>query len=324
MKSPAFWNKRDTLLVKALRPLSKFYGDIVQARLKNATPYVSKLPVICIGNVVMGGSGKTPVVQAIVRLLKESGKNPAILLRGYGGSNKETVSVDIHQHNAMLVGDEALLHATETVTMVSADRVKGAQAIEKDTWTTHIVMDDGLQNPSLKKTLSFLVVDGANPFGNEEIFPAGPLRESIEAAVKRVQAIVVMGQKNSDITTRFGFLLPIFQAKLAPVDPQQFSGKKVLAFAGIGNPQKFFATLRSNGADIVEEKSFPDHYVFSAREINSLLQQAVKQDAILVTTRKDWMRLAPIHREKIYVLDVVLEWEDPAAIIDFLRLKEIL
>ena len=324
MKAPDFWNKRDAWPTRLLRPLGRIYGDIVRARLQMATPYISKLPVICVGNVTMGGSGKTPVVQAVVRLLKENGKQPAVLLRGYGGTYKGTMTVDPSAHDAVRVGDEALLHADLTQTVVSADRVKGAQAIEHDTWNTHIVMDDGLQNPSLKKTISLLVIDGANPFGNGEVFPAGPLREPVDDAMRRVDAIIVVGQQNADIQARYGFVAPVFQAKLVSIEMPELAGKPVIAFAGIGNPQKFFTSVAEQGAVLVGEHVFPDHYAYTPHDLKHLHDKAARTGAVLITTRKDWVRLSPAERMGIHVLDVSLEWQDPVAVMDFFRQKGLL
>ena len=324
MRPPRFWNDAEAPLAKWLKPLGRIYGDIVAARAAQEPAYMSRLPVICVGNVTVGGAGKTPVVQSVVRLLKEAGKHPAVLLRGYGGDLKKATVVEPQVHTARQVGDEALLHAAAVPTVVSRDRAKGAQLIEKDEGATHIVMDDGLQNPSLKKTLSLLVVDGKNPFGNECLFPAGPLREHVDGVMRRVQALIVIGPKNDALLMRYGFLLPIFQAHLLPVNGEEFRDKRVTAFAGIGRPQKFFDTLRDTGAVVADTHLYGDHHVFSDHEIAHLKDKAARGGEILVTTRKDYVRLTPAQRDGIRVLDVALTWEDERAFKAFLQEKGML
>ncbi len=324
MKAPSFWNDPYSRWTKTLKPLGRIYGDIVRGRMQIKPTYVSLLPVICIGNVTMGGSGKTPVVQAIVKLLKEAGKHPAVLLRGYGGSITDTMAVDPRKHDAKAVGDEALLHAAYAPTIVSPDRVKGARVIDGDTWNTHIVMDDGLQNPALKKTLSLLVVDSTNPFGNGEIFPAGPLREAVDDAARRVDAMIIVGDKNDALTTRFGFMFPYFQARLAAINADDFKDREVTAFAGIGNPQKFFDTLKNCGAIVVDTHLYSDHHPYTDQDIRHLYDKAARNGTILVTTRKDWVRLTPVQRQGVHVLDVELMWEDKESVVAFLRSKGML
>lgn len=316
MKAPGFW-QHPSLMARCLSPVAAVYGRMVQKRLRQPPDYTSRLPVICVGNIVMGGSGKTPVVQGIAKLLQEQKKNPAILLRGYGGEKAGPAWIT----SDSLVrdyGDESLLHARVAPTMVAADRPIGAKVIETNETITHIVMDDGLQNPSLKKDVSFLVLDADNPFGNGCLFPAGPLRETMTNALDRVQALIVLGEDKDQIAAQYQFLLPVFQAALQPVNPQNVKGKPVLAFAGIGRPKKFFDTLRACDAVLFETHSFPDHYAYTARDIAPLVDRAQKAGALPVTTRKDWVRLPSQFKEKIAVLDVELVWQDKAAIMDYL------
>ncbi len=316
MKSPAFWNTHGKQ-AKLLSPIGKLYGDIVQKRLKQSNAYVSALPVLCVGNVTMGGSGKTPVVDALAHLMQRQGHNPAVLMRGYGGSDKGPLWVDAAL-DASLCGDEALLHARIAPTLISADRAKGAQEIEKNKNVTHIIMDDGLQNPTLKKTKSILVIDGNNPFGNGRVFPAGPLRETANDAIRRVDAVVILGQDVFNLELQYQFLLPVFKAKLHTLHPEEFSGKPVIAFAGIGKPNKFFNSLRDCDAVIIQEHVFADHHPYERNEIETMIAAAKAGRAYAVTTRKDWVRLPADLQKHVSVLDVVLKWENEAAVLEFL------
>jgi tetraacyldisaccharide 4'-kinase len=316
MQAPDFWNGNG-FAAKLLSPLGKIYGRIVQKKLQQAPEYISKLSVICVGNVTVGGSGKTPVVDSFAELLKARFKSPAILMRGYGGKEKGPVWVTPDM-SAKQCGDEALLHVRIAPTLVSRDRVMGAKEIEKNTEITHIIMDDGLQNPSLKKTKSIIVVDGKNPFGNNKVFPAGPLRETIDDAIKRCDALVILGDDKTHLATQYQFVCPVFKAKLQPVNGAEFSGKPVLAFAGIGNPQKFFDSLKQSDAVLMRKVVFPDHYPYRGPEIEALLRQAKKIGARLVTTRKDWVRLSAELQKNVDVLDVSLIWEAPDALKSFL------
>lgn len=316
MKAPSFWQERHWLS-RLLQPVGRHYGMIVQKKLAKAPRHRSRLPVICIGNVTMGGSGKTPVVDSLAVLLQREGHVPAILMRGYGGKAKGPVWVDAGM-DADICGDEALLHARVAPTMVSRDRARGAQEIELRRDVTHILMDDGLQNPSLYKTTSLVVLDGKNPFGNGRVFPAGPLRETLDRALRRVQALVVLGEDRFNLATEYQFLLPVFRASVQPVNGVDFRGKPVIAFAGIGYPEKFFQSLRDSDAIVVKTYGFPDHHAYTPDDLAPLLAEAARVNLPLVTTRKDWVRLPPALRDTIRVLDITLQWQDEAALRDFL------
>jgi len=324
MKPAAFWTKTPpSLSAKILSPLACVYSAVVKTRLKKIHgAYASSLPVICVGNVTLGGAGKTPVVQALVKMLQERGQNPAILLRGYGGSNRKALAVD--KQPAALVGDEALEHVRLAPTFVSCNRADGARLIEQNGTITHIVMDDGLQNANLKKTMSFLVVDGEQPFGNEKIFPAGPLREKVENALKRVQALVIMGEDKQDLKTRFGFALPVLAARTRPKNPEFFAGKPVIAFAGIGRPQKFFDSLKSCDAVLAKTFSFAYHHPYIEADLTPILEEAERLRSLVVTTRKDWVRLPATFRDRVVAFDVELVWNDPAAVTALLEQYKIL
>lgn len=318
MKAPTFWQRRYSPLSLALSPFGLIYHAVAKSCIDRPAQHESRLPVICVGNATMGGSGKTPVVHAIVKLLQEMEQNPAILLRGYGGTTRGPVYVT-KDRPAHAVGDEALLHADVADTYISVDRVKGAQLIEQDNSITQIVMDDGLQNPSLNKTCNILVIDGQNPFGNGRYFPAGPLRESMADAVDRAQAVVIIGDDKQNLGIQYRFLRPVFHAKLRSENKTQFAGQPVIAFAGIGRPQKFFQSLRDADAVIAETYEFPDHHRYYRYELAKLLDRAQRAHARLVTTRKDWVRLPADFRSFVDVLDVSLVWDDATAVKTFLQ-----
>jgi tetraacyldisaccharide 4'-kinase len=318
MKAPQFWTQPQTWQAKLLSPLSCVYASVVKTRLQRERfAYQSKLPVICVGNVTMGGAGKTPVVQAIVKLLQEQGKNPAILLRGYGGVNRKSVWVE--KQTAKEVGDEALEHRRLARVAASRNRANGAKLIEEDDMITHIIMDDGLQNANLKKTISLLVVDGEQPFGNEMVFPAGPLREHIEDALRRVQTIVILGRDKFNLATRFGFVTKIIKATTRPKNPEFFAGKPVIAFAGIGRPQKFFDSLKNCDAVIGKTFSFADHHPYEEADLTLIGVEADRAKAMIVTTRKDWVRLPTAWQARVVAFDVELVWDDPQEIIGLLK-----
>lgn len=311
---PQFWQD-DNAYARALAPLGRAYAAIVAARLKNTPSYTAMRPVLCVGNVTHGGTGKTPVVRALVKILNDAGKTPGVLLRGYGGRLRGPLWV--HDHTARDVGDEALLHAGDVPTMVARDRAAGARVM-CDGALTHIIMDDGLQNPSLKKDVSFLVVDGETGFGNNRVFPAGPLREPVESALLRVNAVVIMGPDKHNIAARLRFLMPVFFAEMVMDDAADLAGKPVVAFAGIGRPQKFFDALAAHDAILVKTYSFADHQKLAGRDIDPILELAARAHAYVVTTRKDWVRLPPDLRARVTAVDAHVRWHDEGAVKRFL------
>jgi tetraacyldisaccharide 4'-kinase len=321
MHAPDFWNDTSLPVPKSMSRLSKIYRFFSKRRIAARPSYISKIPVICVGNVVAGGSGKTPVVQAIAKLLLAHQKDPAIMLRGYHGTEKGPVWVT--GQDAREIGDEALLHVAYAPTCVSRNRVKGAQFIETHSRCSHIIMDDGLQNPKLKKTVSLLVLDGSNPFGNGRLIPAGPLREPVDDAMKRSDAIIVLGDDKHHMTEKYGFLFPVFRAQLVPHVPKLFHGMALIAFAGIGNPDKFFTTLEKHGAILFDKIPFPDHHHYNESDLQDLLHKSQKANIPLVTTRKDWVRLPSKFQAHVQVLDVDLVWKDEAAFVRFMEEKHL-
>jgi tetraacyldisaccharide 4'-kinase len=294
LEAPYWWYRRAGVVAKALAPCGRVYGRIAEKRFAEVTPYRSRLPVICVGNFTAGGGGKTPTAIAVAALLAKLGAKPAFLTRGYGGTSKGPLLVK-KGLSALEVGDEPLLLAEAAPTMVAADRAAGAKAIEASAASV-IVMDDGFQNPSLAKDLSLLVVDAASGIGNGLVIPAGPLRAPLDAQIARASALIVIGDGE-----RADRLIDAFEAQAKPVlkarvvprqDRRWLSVLPVIGFAGIARPSKFFATLRNNGARLIDARAYPDHCRYSERQARSLLREAKDYNAMLVTTEKDYVRLA--------------------------------
>jgi tetraacyldisaccharide 4'-kinase len=272
------------------------------------------LPVICCGNATAGGAGKTTVALDLGERLKARGLAAHFLLRGYGGRLKGPARVDLATHDSRAVGDEALLLAAIAPTWVSADRAAGGAAAQA-AGAQAIIMDDGLQNPTLEKSLSLLIIDGSYGFGNGRVIPSGPLREPVFAAAARCQAAVLIGEDETGALAQLPSDLPVLRARLVPgPEAAVLAGKPVVAFCGIANPRKFFATLQEAGAVLAARHPFADHYPFDDQEIRDILAEAEKLRATPVTTRKDIVRIPPALRTGIQVVSIALAWDDPAAI----------
>ena len=313
MRAPEFW-RRDGALAHALAPLSWAWAAGARARHAGATPARAGAPVICVGNLTVGGTGKTPVALALLRQLRERGRQPHALTRGYGGRQKGPLRVE-PGHAAGEVGDEALLLARAAPTWVARDRAAGGRAAA-DAGADVIVMDDGFQNPSLAKDLSLLVVDAAYGFGNGRLIPAGPLREPIAHGLARADALVLVLPPLAEPLAPLPLIrLPVLRARLLP-EPQAegLAGRRVLAFAGIGRPDKFFATLVGLRAQVVKAHAFADHHAYAEHEVMALVEEAQRLDAVPITTAKDAVRLPPAARTMVQVLRVELEFEAPAAL----------
>lgn len=309
MRPPDFWSSR-RVLSTLLVPAGCAYALATRLRLRRAG-WRAPVPVICVGNVGVGGAGKTPVALALARLL--AGRNPHFLTRGYRGREAGPLRVDPAKHDARAVGDEPLLLARAAPTWVARDRAAGARAAVA-AGAGCIVMDDGHQNPALAKDLSLVVVDGGYGFGNGRVIPAGPLREPIAAGLARADAIVLVGGDETGAARHFAGR-PVLEARIVPDESgQRFAGKDVVAFCGIGRPDKFFATLRSLGARIAEEMPYPDHHAFGDEEIMFILEVAAKHRAVAVTTEKDLVRLSPDARRMVEALPVRIAFAAPGAV----------
>ena len=293
MREPAFWWRPPGLMSSLLAPLGAAYGRIAKQRmLERGTP--AGIPVICVGNFTLGGAGKTPTALMLVSMLREMGTTPYCLTRGYGGSLEGPHLVDVEKDSAASVGDEALLLARAAPTVVSRNRVQGA-AFAKAGGATVIVMDDGLQNASLAKSLTIAVIDGRRGIGNGQVFPAGPLRAPLDVQMTRCDALLVVGDGEGaqEVVSHAG-ARPVLHGRLAP-DKRAVTalhGRKIIAFAGIGNPGKFFATAEQAGIDIVQRRSFADHHRFTAEEAAELVMAAEHDGLSLLTTEKDHARMS--------------------------------
>lgn len=293
MREPAFWWRQPGLASSLLSPLGLGYGAIAAKRMARRGT-LAGIPVICVGNFTLGGTGKTPTAIMLVSMLREMGATPWCLTRGYGGSIAGPHLVDADRDSAAQVGDEALLLARAAPTVVAHDRVKGA-AFARAKGASVIVMDDGLQNPSLVKTLTIAVIDGARGIGNGKVFPAGPLRAPLNAQLARCDGLLVVGdgEGTRDVVAQAGSR-PVLHARLSPEETAIASmrGRKVLAFAGIGNPDKFFATVERAGIFITERRAFADHHRFTAEEAAELVMAAEHDALSLLTTEKDRARMS--------------------------------
>ena len=319
-RAPAFWwSGSPTLSARLLQPAGAVYGALTARRM--ARPgLILPVPVICVGNLVAGGAGKTPTALALVDLLRDQGQRPAVLSRGYGrdpsrSQHDAVIRVDPAQHDVKTVGDEPLLLAAAAPTYVAIDRRKAARQA-MDEGATVLILDDGLQNPALAKTLSIAVVDGASGIGNGMCVPAGPLRAPVARQWRFVHAVCVIGEGQpgdsvAAMATTQG--LPVLRARLRP-DPavvEHLKAAPLLAFAGIGRPEKFFATLEDRGLTLRGRRAFPDHHTFTTEERDALRTEAAALGARLVTTAKDRVRLPPDFPATI--LPVVLAFENPDA-----------
>jgi tetraacyldisaccharide 4'-kinase len=297
-----------------LAPLGALYGLAGRRRIAGTVPQQVAAPVVCVGNLVAGGAGKTPVGLALIAALRANGIPVHALTRGHGGRETGPLRVDPVRHTAADVGDEALLLAGAAPCWVARDRVAGAQrAVAAGAGT--IVMDDGFQNPTLHKTLALIVADGAVGFGNGRLVPAGPLRERVADGLARADALVILGEDRHGLAALAGGL-PVLKAWLEP-DPAaaaRLAGRDVLAFAGIGRPEKFFATLEALGARVVERAPFADHHPYRPAEVAALIDRAAAAGALPVTTAKDAVRLPPELRGGVAVLPVSVRWEDEGAL----------
>lgn len=313
MKAPDFWKERGGL-GRLLAPLGWVYGTVSGLRSMGGGGWRAPVPVLCVGNLVAGGAGKTPVALELGRRLTAKVLNVHFLSRGYGGKASGPLLVDPDRHKADDVGDEPLLLAEECPTWVSANRVAGCRAAV-NAGAELVIMDDGFQNPSLVKDESLIVVDGGYGFGNGRVMPAGPLREPLRLGLERATAAVLIGNDETEAVRHLGGHVQVLRARVRPgPEAAKLTGKPVVAFAGIGRPEKFFRTLREIGCDVRATRAFPDHRAYTRKETDELQALAKAEDAVLVTTAKDAVRLPPSVRGWVEVLTITLEWEDEAAL----------
>lgn len=315
MRAPEFWTTGAGPWPYLLAPAGWIYGATGAVERSLTRGHKAAVPIICVGNLTAGGTGKTPVALTLARWLSESGLVPGFLTRGYGGWARGPLRVDPKVHGAGLVGDEALLLAACGPTWIANQRAAAVSRLI-DAGIGVIILDDGHQDPALAKDLSIIVVDGETGFGNGRCIPAGPLREPVGAGLARAHAVIVMGEDRAGVGHGVAALaadLPVFGARLVPSrGTAALRGRRVYAFAGIGRPEKFRATLLEIGADLQGFRSFPDHHAYSADEAATLLGEAAAADALAVTTAKDRVRLPAAARAEVTVVEVAAVFDDEA------------
>lgn len=312
MRAPDFWSGGGGVLPLLLSPIAALYARSTARRM--ARPgWKAPVPVLCCGNATAGGAGKTTVALDLGKRLADRNIAAHFLLRGYGGRMKGPLVVG-PGHDSRDVGDEALLLAAAGSTVVSADRAAGARlAIENG--ARAIVMDDGLQNPTLEKDLSLLVIDGSSGFGNGRVIPSGPLREPVAAAAARSHAAILVGEDECGALAMLPPTLPVLRARLTQgPEAATLSGRPVYAFCGIANPRKFFATLQEAGAVLAGRQSYADHYPYDSGDMREILAEAEALRAIPVTTPKDFVRIPAAFRSRVTTVSVRLDWEAPAQV----------
>jgi tetraacyldisaccharide 4'-kinase len=301
-----------------LMPLGAIYGVVAGHRLQRQG-FDAGIPVLCVGNYHVGGAGKTPTVLALAKLLRELGETPIVLSRGYGGRLHGPIMVDLKRHAAIDVGDEPLMLARTVPVVVARDRIDGV-ALARSQGASVILMDDGFQNPAITKDASLIVIDGTRGLGNACVFPAGPLRAPLPPQLSRTDALIVIGDGSAAEAVAAAIAArgkPVLSAHLRADDASVASlrGKRVLAFAGIGDPTRFFRTLRANRIEVVLERAFADHHPFSEGQIGTLRKEAERDALTLVTTEKDLARLRgrdglPAWAREIVPFAVTLEFQD--------------
>jgi tetraacyldisaccharide 4'-kinase len=329
MREPAFWYRPASWKSHLLRPLAALYGAVAAHRLRRKG-LAAGIPVLCVGNYHGGGAGKTPTVLALASLLRQLGETPVVLSRGYRGRLRGPVRVDGARLGALDVGDEPLMLSQHVPVVVARDRAGGV-ALAKSLAATVILMDDGFQNPAVAKDASLIVIDSVRGVGNARVMPAGPLRAPLAAQIARTDALVVIGQgsaANGVAAAVAGQDKPVLRARFKPDEASlaALRGKRALAFAGIGDPARFIATLRDSGVDVASTRIFPDHHPLTADEAASLVAEAGRGGLTLVTTEKDMARLRtaeglPVWAREIVPFRVTLEFDEAAALRQFVSAR---
>jgi tetraacyldisaccharide 4'-kinase len=325
MREPAFWYRPPSWISRLLMPIGALYGLVAGQRLQRQG-FDAGIPVLCVGNYHVGGAGKTPAVLALARVLRDLGETPVVLSRGYGGRLQGPIQVDPARHIADDVGDEPLMMAGSVAVVVARDRIAGV-ALARSQRASVILMDDGFQNPAITKDASLIVIDASRGLGNGCVFPAGPLRAPLRPQLDRTDALIVIGDGSAAREVAAAIAArdrPVLSAYLKPDDASVASlgGKRVLAFAGIGDPLRFFRTLGASGIEVAAKRAFADHHPYSKSEIEQLTAEAKRCALTLVTTEKDMARLrggegVPSWARDIVPFAVTLAFEDAAQLRKF-------
>ncbi len=311
-KAPSFWHQPNHPLRYALTPLSWLYqlGHLIRF---HANPsYKAHVPVLCVGNLVAGGAGKTPAAIMLTQQLIAMGHTPHIISRGYGSHILNSLLVN-DTHTATDVGDEALLLARHAPCWVGENRKESAINAMKN-GADCLIMDDGLQNPSLYKNASMVVIDGGYGIGNGAIIPAGPMREPWKVGLKHANAVLIIGEDTHNLTDTLPQHIMAMSATINATIPESIKGKPLLAFCGIGRPQKFYDTLAEHKLDVIDTQDFPDHHPFKEGELSALWDTAEKAGAALVTTEKDWVRLPKEWQSKVEIVPITLNIAPKASV----------
>jgi tetraacyldisaccharide 4'-kinase len=312
VRAPDFWSAGNGGWRAALlRPAGALYAWATARRVASGPGWRAPVPVVSVGNLVAGGAGKTPVVMDLCERLQTMGRAPAVVLRGFGGTERGPLRVDPGRHDARAVGDEALLHAVRCPTWVSPDRRAGVEGAIADAADV-VLLDDAHQNAAVAAALRFVVVDGAYGFGNGCVLPAGPLREPVAAGMARADAVIMIGADETDARRMVPGGVPVLVASIQPT--ADWRDRRVVAFAGLGRPEKVFRTLREAGADVMSTQAFADHHPYDTADIRPLMERARNAGAALVTTTKDHVRLPEAVRDAVETIDVRLVWRDPDAL----------
>lgn len=313
LQSPAFWNKNG-LAAKTLLPLAALYQIGYRLRRSFTRPTKVKPLLLCVGNLIAGGAGKTPVALAMGDYLKSKDIKACYLSKGYGGSLQTATVVDTAQHTADQTGDEPLLLAQVLPTIVSKDRVSGAKLAEQMGYDI-VVLDDGFQNPHLAPDISLIVVDGVYGFGNGYTLPAGPLREPVAYGLGRANAMVVLRRDRKQRDRVTDYPIETLSADLRTSAPADAANKKLIAFAGIARPHQFFEALVQHcGLHVINSHAFADHHPYTLRDLEPLQVEAIKHEATLITTAKDAVRLPAALRPQVLVADAAINWHNAEAL----------
>jgi tetraacyldisaccharide 4'-kinase len=318
-EAPPFWWKDADWRARGLYPLAWLYGEVARRRMDRGRRARVHVPVICVGNFTVGGAGKTPTAMALAAAAKAMGRKPGVLSRGYGGTMDGPVVVDPGHHRAKDVGDEPMLLAQQAPTVIAKDRLKGALCLLEQGVDT-IIMDDGFQSAQIDSDYALLVVDADRGLGNGHIIPAGPVRAPVLDQIRHASALLTVGTgagagEMVRQASRAG--KPVHHARIVALDTDRLRGSRVFAYAGIGDPAKFFRTLEGCGAEIVRRKTFGDHHVFLDDEMTELMAIADRETLQLVATAKDLARLRGLHgkaetlAEKTWALDIAMEFDEP-------------